>query len=285
MASIAPSSLDQLRLVTVSDRDSIDLSVFPDFLIAGPQRTGSTWLHEVLRWHPEVFASEPKEIYFFNTLVDENHPQRVSTELSWYLKHFHDESVKAETAQRLRQRFDVDYTPRVYGEATASYAAAMSDEMIQDVVTLNPDIKVIISLRHPVDRIWSHAKKDLGKTETRRRLEDVPESEFRAFFEHPYNQKCGFYTKQIEQWSKFVKPGNLFIGKFDDVTRRPVDYVLDVMKFIGVEPNERYLEGVVDRNPNPTEPVRNVPEPFGSLLNKLYGEEIETLRERYGVNW
>jgi hypothetical protein len=37
----------------------------------------------------------------------------------------------------------------------------MSKDSINNVVKLNPDIKVIVMARNPVKRAWAHAKKDL----------------------------------------------------------------------------------------------------------------------------
>ena len=38
----------------------------PDFLYIGPDKSGSTWLYEVLRRHPEVFVPSVKDLYFFD---------------------------------------------------------------------------------------------------------------------------------------------------------------------------------------------------------------------------
>ena len=54
----------QLRHVRVSD-PAVRLERFPDFFIVGPQRTGTTWLHAHLRFHPQIFLAEPKELFFF----------------------------------------------------------------------------------------------------------------------------------------------------------------------------------------------------------------------------
>ena len=48
---MVPDSVrQQLRYVKVSDGTRLD--GFADFLIVGPQRTGTTWLHAHLRYHP-----------------------------------------------------------------------------------------------------------------------------------------------------------------------------------------------------------------------------------------
>jgi hypothetical protein len=89
LAVIDPAVLAQLHYVRVSD-PSANLRRFPDFLIAGPQRTGTTWLHAQLRFHPQIFLSEPKEIFFFSRLADQRNPKFQSDDLVWYLRFFHD---------------------------------------------------------------------------------------------------------------------------------------------------------------------------------------------------
>ena len=66
-----------LRWVKVSGAE--DLTRFPDFLILGPQRTGTTWLHAHLRYHPQIFLTEPKELYFFSSLKTRD-PRRFVTD-------------------------------------------------------------------------------------------------------------------------------------------------------------------------------------------------------------
>ena len=39
---------------------------FPDFLGIGAQKAGTTWLHENLRRHPELFLPEEKELHYFD---------------------------------------------------------------------------------------------------------------------------------------------------------------------------------------------------------------------------
>ena len=73
----------------------------PNFLIAGPQRTGSTWLYHQLERHRQIALSQPKEIFYFDTLGNEKHPLHVSNGLGWYLKHF--EQSKEQIAKREAQ--------------------------------------------------------------------------------------------------------------------------------------------------------------------------------------
>lgn len=140
-------NMEKAGIVPLNNGDS-RIYNFPDFLIVGPQRTGSTWLSHCLKNHPYIFFSSPKEIHFFNLLSLPYHPLYNSNSLKWYLDFFN-------TAG----------TEQIIGEGTASYAV-LNDTTIKAIHDINPAIKAIISIRNPVDRAWSHVQKDLFRVST-----------------------------------------------------------------------------------------------------------------------
>lgn len=271
----------QLRWVQVDEAD--DLTHFPDFLIVGPQRTGTTWLHAHLRYHPEVFLSEPKELYFFSSLKTRNPKRFVSDQLGWYVRFFRDPLWRraAKTAISLWKHRRL-YRPRVRGEATASYAA-LDPDVIADIAALNPSVKAILMIRNPIDRAWSHAKKDLVRNR-KRCFEDVSEDEFRAFFTNPYQLRCARYAEQCDNWSAHLQPGHLFVGVFDDIATRPEDLLLDVMRFLGVDADRRYIDRSVRSPVNPTE-SRTIPAQYRRLLEEILADDVLRVKERFGLAW
>ena len=267
----------------VRARGDEDLSRFPDFLIIGPQRTGTTWLHAHLRFHPQIFLSEPKELYFFSSLERRDPRRFVSDELSSYLRYFRDPLWRwaAKTAICLRRHGEL-YRPIVRGEATASYAA-MAPAVIDDIVALKPDIRAILMIRHPIERAWSHAKKDLVRNR-KRQFEDVAADEFRSFFADPYQRRCAQYADLADTWSARLRPGHLFVGVFDQIATRPEDMLLDVMRFLGVRADRRYIDPDAKNPVNPTAATR-IPAEHRQFLEELFGADIARARERFGVTW
>jgi hypothetical protein len=271
----------RLRYVQVSGDE--DLSRFPDFLIIGPQRTGTTWLHAHLRFHPQVFLSEPKELYFFSSLKTRSAKRFVSDRLDWYLRFFRDPLWRraAKIALCLRHSGEV-YRPIVRGEATASYAA-MDADVIDDIVALNPNVKALLMIRHPIERAWSHAKKDLVRS-AKREFTSVAADEFRAFFSDPYQRRCARYAELADTWGARLKPGNLFVGVFDQIATRPQEMLLDVMRFLGVRADPRYVDPDAGNPVNPTAATRIPPE-HRAFLASLYAEDMRAARERFGDDW
>jgi len=282
MRPLSEATRQRLRHVHVSD-PGVDLARFPDFLIIGPQRTGTTWLHANLRAHPQIFLSEPKELFFFSRLKTSHHPRFQSNDLSWYLRFFRDPPWRAalKTAICL-SKYREWYRPHVRGEATASYAALERD-VIEEITALNPDIKAILMIRDPIDRAWSHAKKDLVR-KTDRKVDEVPESEFKAFFSDRYQRQCARYVEQHDAWSACLKPGHLLVGLFDDIASRPEVLLLEVMSFLGVASDRRYIGDLAREAVNPTASSK-IPEQHRRFLEDLLRPDIDSLRERFGLSW
>ncbi|MEO1450615.1 MAG: sulfotransferase, partial [Bacteroidota bacterium] len=250
---------------------------FPDFLIVGPQRTGTTWLEANLRRHPEIFTAYPKEIYFFSRLLqgDKNRHSKHyyqfdssklvrqpvqagkdlakivyfdylltgkadATQLDWYLPYFdHTKRVHKEREKEAQEMYGESFRPKVFGEATATYAT-LHPEIIEDILIINPDIKIILMVRDPVKRAWSHAKKDLMRY-SKRKFEEVPEEEFIRFFKDDYQLECANYSGHIQKWRSYLPEGNFYVGFHDDVKNKPEDMLLDVFSFLGVTADPKYI--------------------------------------------
>ncbi len=103
----------------------------PTFLGIGAPRSGSTWLYEMLRRHPDVYMSSRKEIYFFNFNYDRGFQE--------YEKFFPNE---ADSNQY-----------QAIGEFTPNYLyCPCCPERIAKVASIT---KLMLILRNPVDRAYS----------------------------------------------------------------------------------------------------------------------------------
>lgn len=102
----------------------------PSFVIAGAQKSGTTTLHQMLQQHPRVFMSRPKELHFFDRNWDRG--------IDWYTSHFE--------ARKPRHR--------QWGESTPTYL--YDDRTRQRLIDSLPDSRVVIILRNPIDRAYSH---------------------------------------------------------------------------------------------------------------------------------
>lgn len=125
---------------------SMSKNSFPNFLIVGAAKSGTTTLHQILKEHPEIYMPERKELNFWYTHGKDNWP---------ILKRFPD---LPKNLDEYLSYFKTD--KKIIGEASPGYLVYYN-EVINNLKKLHPnpnDIKIIIILREPVDKIWSHYK-------------------------------------------------------------------------------------------------------------------------------
>lgn len=310
--NISPEDQKKFKYLKFRNKKSPIKGHFPDFLIVGPQRTGTTWMSFNLRQHDEIFLSFPKELYFFNRLNIEdnryskhyydfkenvfNNPKRAfyeffkilhfdliktgfnrANQLEWYLSFFEDDWIS-----KLYVKNSGKLQPKVRGEATASYAI-LHPTVRKEIVMLNPDIKIILMVRDPVDRAWSHAKKKFERIAWND-LEKMEDQIMTNYFLTDNQVKNGSYSKQIEGWSKVLKPGNLFIGSYNLIKSDPGKLLNYIYEFLGVQISEDALENDVKKVVNPTSRTK-LSANYRDVLNSLFKEEVETLEKTYGISF
>ena len=265
----------KLSSVRVAHSDA-PLRNFPDFLIVGPQRTGTTWLFHNLKSHPEIFLPKEKELYYFSTLGMPDHRRFRFPYLEDYLEAMADtpRSTLKKNYDSLRKVGRL-YHPRLRGEATASYAA-LSKEIIREIATLNPEIKAILMIRDPIDRAWSHARKDLLTAEQPADVLD-PDALARLLFKDD-QRGLALYRNLIENWRSQLQPGHLFVGVFDSIASEPERLLAALHGFLGVTSGKRYFGRFLRHRINPAPPAA-IPPAIGQLLGELLRNETE----EYGV--
>ncbi|MFZ0710907.1 MAG: sulfotransferase [Terrimicrobiaceae bacterium] len=259
----------QLHWIQVAGAGA-SLSHFPDFLIVGPQRTGTTWLFHNLRTHPEIFMPPEKELYYFSTLRLPDHRHFRFECLEDYLGAMRDtpKSKLKKSYDSLRKSGRL-YHPKVRGEATASYATLPSD-VIREITLLNPEVKAILMVRDPIERAWSHARKDLTP-DGRMPSEMDPEVLSRSLAEEK-RRGLALYRTLAANWREHLQPGHLFVGGFDFIASTPQRLLSAIHDFLGVATGPRYFGRHLHSRINPA-PSGEIPATVKGLFCELLEKE------------
>lgn len=117
-------------LVTVSDTQK------PNFFIVGAPKCGTTSLHEYLQRHPDIFMPFYKEPHYFGSDLIGSRFMQFRNKPEKYLRLFQD--VRGETR---------------IGESSPWYLASRT--AAQEIKAYNPNAKIIMLLRNPVDMMYS----------------------------------------------------------------------------------------------------------------------------------
>lgn len=189
-----------------------------NFIVAGVQKAGTTALYDYLADDPDIALSKIKEVHFFDDeTVDWSAP-----DYGPYHAQFHTEG------QAIR------------GEATPIYL--YWPRSLERIAAYNPEVRLIVMLRDPVQRAWSHWRMEFSRgaetepfswciREGRRRLFDAePWGVHREF---SYVER-GFYGEQIERLFSIFRREQVLILQADDLRDDPTDALARVNGFLGL---------------------------------------------------
>lgn len=202
-----------------------------DFIIAGAQKCGTTALHECLIAHPEIFMPKNKEVHYF----DNEHLYK------------NDPGYK-----RYHSFFDEHEDQKVLGEATPIYIYWHG--ALERIHQYNKEMKVIIILRNPIERAYSHWNMERSRGNEHlpfieaiqqeiSRCADILPAQHRVY---SYVDR-GHYIDQLRKlWNIFPKKQTLIINS-TSLRHDQRDTLLEVYEFLGIE-STAYAE---QKNPPP----------------------------------
>lgn len=203
--------------------------VKPSFLIIGSQKCGTTSLYNYLIQHPNLIAASKKEIHFFSTNYDKGD--------EWYKTHFP------------RTKAFGNKTDVITGEATPYYIFhPHSPARVRKAL---PDVKIIVLLRDPVERAFSHYKHhvklkvepltfaDAIKAEPQRlmcELDKMVQNEgYDSYNLQMYSYLArGVYVDQLKRWLDYFPREQFLILQSEDFFRNPADNYLRSLEFLGL---------------------------------------------------
>jgi len=198
---------------------------WPNFFIVGAPKAGTTSLHNYLNQHPKIFLPTIKEIHFFD-ISDSRQSEKIQ---------------KIREGDNYNNLFQSLKNEIAVGESTSSYLAdPLAPNYINKTV---PNARIIISLRDPVERVYSHYLHRIN-------LDDSVESFTDFIKKHSINLKkellaenvlhqSMFYDQVMRYLDEFGKK-NVKILIFEEWIKNIKETIEDLEKFLGVEKFSEY---------------------------------------------
>jgi hypothetical protein len=246
-----------------ADQTNMKTEVWPNFFIVGAAKAGTTSLYAGLRQHPEVFMCYPKEPHHF-TQVNPPH------QLRWHFEGYTDR-------HRYLRLFEGSRGFRAIGEASTSYL--WHPQGARRIRRQVPDARIIISLRDPVERAYSHylmhVREGIQSLSLYDALaEDLKRTEEAWAISHFYVGK-GRYAKQVRRYLEVFGRDRVKIVLFDDLKRDPVAKLLEVVQFLGLDPAPvARIDAARVRNPYRASRGRWAEFLAGNKLSRMLGETV-----------
>ena len=207
-------------------------SPIPNFLLIGAAKSGTTALYHFLNQHPQIFMSPVKEPHYFS-FIDGTPDFRSPNNIRVPINHnaITNNSEYLSLFKRAKKYCAV-------GECSASYLYMSGTA--ENIISFNPDMKIIVSLRNPVDRAYSsynHAKK-IG-------FENIDYFEDAIALEKDrISENCplllryidlGLYWKQLSEYYKIFNKNNILVLLYDDFINKPELVMRTIFEFLEVD--------------------------------------------------
>jgi len=173
----------------------------PDFIVVGPQRTGTSWLDEVLRGHVGL-PEGAKETDFF--------VRHYAKGIDWYLDYFRNCPPGLPLGE-------ID--PNYFGSAEAR------ERIAQHV----PECRIVCSFRDPTQRAYSSYRVMRRDAWTRVGFEET-------VARNPVIRESSRYAYHLANWQRTFGAERVLVCIYDDLEADPQAYLDRICGFIGVAP-------------------------------------------------
>jgi len=203
-------------------------ATLPDFIIAGAMKSGTTTLHAILNQHPDIFIPDD-ELHFFDM---DNIVQHA--DFNFFEKgrwHCHDLSKSPEHYWRwYSQKFQPANAGVLLGEDSTTYLA--SETAIKRIAQQNKNIKLIIMLRQPTARAYSHYWHMVQAGRAMFSFEDM----LKISPLHLVNRSD--YFKQLSVLFNYVDKKHVKVVLFEDFLDNKKTVLSDVCDFLNIDFNK-----------------------------------------------
>lgn len=206
----------------------------PDFFMVGAAKSATTSLYAYLDQHPEIFLPERKELYYFAfggetprfKMADGSMRVPVGVSQEEYLK-FYEKCPEGWIAGDTSSWY-LYYHENVIGNIKKMYGDRARE------------VKIIMVLRNPVERAWSHYCMHLGQGTMELPFgeaisEGAPGKRLEEGFYPGYDYiGFGMYSRQVQAYLDAFEHVKILLH--DDISRDSGKAVAEIFEFLGLEP-------------------------------------------------
>lgn len=262
----------------------------PNFFLVGAAKSGTTSLWLYLRQHPEIFFPENKEPNYFAYAGRENllFPGPAAPEV--LRKTLHPLTITG--FEKYRALFQ-GASERAVGEASVRYL--YFPQACERMVKSLPHSRIIIMLRNPIDRLYSHfvMMKGMYNLEPLSLTEALDRENERIAAEWDWDWHyvhVSMYFEQVRRYLENFGQANVRVFVYEEFCENPLAVIQEIFQFLEVDSgfvpdmSSRGMQAYWPRYPGVDRLLRSPNWINGAARNVLPGKMYNTLI-RYGMRF
>lgn len=196
---------------------------WPDLLVVGAPKGGTTSLHRYLDQHLSICMAGRKDTHFFADYRGEGYwddPDELKRRSSRYL-----------------ELFEGCADDQIRGEVSASYL--WFEEAADRIRERCPDARIVVSLRNPIERAFSHWLHTVRDGSEHRGFLEAVEHELEGEGPYPHGArvvtKPGLYGRHVGRFLDAFGQDRVLVLIFERWTRRPEEGIRRILEFLGAD--------------------------------------------------
>jgi hypothetical protein len=224
------------RAHTLYRTSTASLRALPTYLVIGAQRCGTTSLYEYVCAHPSGCRARGHEVHYFTL--------NSTRGLGWYRGHF---PTLVEFNRTTRREGAV-----AVGEASPYYLFhPLVPERVRSAL---PDVRLIVLLRDPVARAYSHYQREVAVGAESLSFEEALDAEpgrlageeerlkrdagYNSFAHRNFSYVArGLYAEQLRRWFALFPRDQVLMLRSENLAGNPVPVMREVFAFLGLRPH------------------------------------------------
>lgn len=228
----------------------------PDFLCIGAQKAGTTWFSENISCHPDVWMPPVKEIQYFNHIhipehrnwTNKHRDRHAKVALREFMRCLDINNInwlelqsianigygELDDAWYLRNFIGAGHV-KLCGEATPEYSL-LDNKGIQHVKSVCPNAKIIIFLRDPILRSWSHIRMLNKNSNNNISIDEA------VHFNDVANRSQ--YCDIIEMWNNVYGKERIHVDFYDFIAEEPGALMRRICTFLNIDYKEDYFKSI-----------------------------------------
>jgi hypothetical protein len=249
-----------------------------NFFIIGAAKSGTTSLYKYLDQHPDIYFSPIKEPNYFSEDIDIKRFSSIykkntflDTDLYFAGKLLPELQLTfVRNPNHYNRLFENSEEYKIKAEASTSYLYSKS--AAQNIYNYNSQAKILVVLRNPIERAFSHYQMALRYGHT--------ELGFREALEKNLNQnekgwgiselfiELGQYSNQLSRYFEIFPKEQIKILFFDDLKLDSRSFLNDCFEFLNLESIETNTDKIYNSKKLPRTPQLN------HLLTKIGAKKL-----------
>ena len=207
----------------MSGRAAPAAASWPNLFIVGAARSGTTSLYFYLNQHPEIFMAPMKEPHYFSKITPD-------PKVALFYPHIDDE-------REYLALFAEGAGAKIRGEASPSYLWV--PEAAGRIRAASPDARIVILLREPVSRAYSHYLVDsaegLDDRPFLRAIREELQGPVKGWGESPLYVHAGLYADSVERYLRLFRD-RVKVILFEEFVTDIKRHLEELFRFLEVDP-------------------------------------------------